>query len=332
MAQKARAVQPRWTFHCPENVTKPKGPYRCLDDAIKLLGPIRYKTSREAEAKGAWGTLDDHRLPLSREVAEELITDIAITFNVDTYLAANAPRLKSLLTQLTELECRARDLARFIEQLDDITLMHVRPEGMPEALRSSLKNLLPIADLHGLPSAQERSERQDDWTNGLYALADVARRVREHTLRMRGFDGNTPADKGGSTNLFKEHNGSPGWALVYAALQVYELFKPGEATGTEGGNFHQFTMTVFEFATGDDPDDCSHFLPWVKKLAKLARQIREKNTELGAIAEQFDKFDKGEAHLTSNMAAELAARECQLWDQQHQLRCAMWPHLKLSRQ
>ena len=55
---------------------------------------------------------------------------------------------------------------------------------------------------------------------------------------------------------------------------MYDLFRPGEATGTEGGPFHCFLMEVFEFATGKDPEDAK-LTPVMKRVVTANRRCKE---------------------------------------------------------
>ena len=57
-----------------------------------------------------------------------------------------------------------------------------------------------------------------------------------------------------------------------AGWLVFDMFKQGEATATEGGPFHSFLMmSVFEFATRQDPEQ-SKLMPQYQRILPPSAQ------------------------------------------------------------
>jgi hypothetical protein len=80
-------------------------------------------------------------------------------------------------------------------------------------------------------------------------------------------------DKGGNTNLFKEEYKPAEYNLVVDGWNLFEKFRPNEAKGREGSAFHQFTLDVYEYATGRDAEDYSGVTSWMKALARPLRKL-----------------------------------------------------------
>src|SRR5439155_26212253 len=71
-------------------------------------------------------------------------------------------------------------------------------------------------------------------------LASYVLLTRDYSLSRHGIEGPRVIDRGGGRNLFTATQGHPRWGFVYVGPEIYELFKPGMATGHEGGLFHEF--------------------------------------------------------------------------------------------
>jgi hypothetical protein len=138
-------------------------------------------------------------------------------------------------------------------------------------------------------------------------------------LDRKGIDDIDHADKGGNTNLIKEMAGSPEWALVSGGWLVYEMFKPGEATGTEGGPFHSFLMRVFEFATSKNPEE-SKLLPHIKSIVPERRRYMElKIREQQLVAERDGLENDDGRYRNEDRAAEIGEELILLRGQRIQL-------------
>ncbi len=70
---------------------------------VDRLGPFKFETQTEARRHGRLAMLGDQECGLSRELAQELVEDIACRFNVEEHLARGAPRFAHVLDRLNVL-------------------------------------------------------------------------------------------------------------------------------------------------------------------------------------------------------------------------------------
>jgi hypothetical protein len=262
----------RWTGFVEEREMAPKGPDRCLHQALERLGPFRHKTQAEAEKAGPWNEMG---LAASRELAVERVIGLAFDYNRHTEQNAHAPRIKDVVERITKLEILAGELARVIEGLDDMSRFYLQTggTGITGYPAPCVIPLMEDADYSRLPRP-ERGRTQGDWVSKLDSLSRYASFCLKNLLECKGIDSIDRADVGGNTNLLKEIAGSPEWGLVLGGWYVYDLFKPDTATATDGGPFHLFLMDVFEFATRKEPVE-SRLVPMIKKIVVAQRRFKE---------------------------------------------------------
>lgn len=203
------------------------------------MGPFKSKLHEDAEKSGPWGL--DGRIALSEQLAFERTYMLATQFNKQEHLGRNASRTKDVVDRLKKLELLAGELARFLESLDDITRSRLKTVGSGVAGSEPFFDLshLPEADVAGLPnvSGQEAQKDQGSWIKRLTDLSQYANLTLDVFLRAGGIESVDTPDKGGSTNLYKHWSGTSRWGLVSEGCHLFELFKPGQAAGTEGGPF-----------------------------------------------------------------------------------------------
>jgi hypothetical protein len=142
-------------------------------------------------------------------------------------------------------------------------------------------------------------------------------------------------DKGGNTNLWKEAEGSPWWGLVYDCIHVYDLFRPGKATGTLGGPFHKFVLAVFEYATGREGDDHAKVEDWIRKLVKPTLLERQKEAEVAALDAEWEEIALRDPMLRTKMdlqrSEEISNKIVQLFREREELWQRIFPHVRLYR-
>jgi hypothetical protein len=276
MAQKSPQAKHGWTTWVPDDALKPTGPVECLKSAVERLGPFRFETCKEAEL----GPRAAHtRISISRQLAIEQVVGLAFALNRERYLEQGAPRSSDVIENLLHLQKLTMELSEFIKGLDDITLHHLRTggTGIRGAADIQAFPFFDEADAAGLPAPGilHHKSATSPWLERLEALSHYANSVRTMFMVKQGVDSGKAVDKGGNTNLHKKLMGSTQFQLVSHGWYVYDLFKPREATGTEGGPFHLFVMEIFEFATGLDAEEHSKLTPWVKRVAKTHRQFAD---------------------------------------------------------
>lgn len=283
----------RWTSTVPDDVMNPKGPESALMRAAFALGPFRCRTDEEAQnCAEDW----PGNIALSAELAFERIFVLARDYNRQQHLNAKAPRPKDVIENLRALENLSGALAMLLLSFDDITRHRLRTggsgiRGFGDVIEVPIMKSARACDLPA-PGPTIKEPINSAWVNDLGALSQYAGFCRETFLHTEGLADQTRVDKGGNTNLHKSLFGSPQWSLVNNGWHLYEMFKPGQTTGTEGGPFHRFLMDVFEYATGLDPEIHSKLEYWLKRTTKTNRSyvaITAKQSELEESMEQIWK-------------------------------------------
>jgi hypothetical protein len=315
----------RWTFAVPDDVAQPRGSNDFLKRAVERLGPFEQRWSADAEKHGPWGGLRG-RTPLSEELATEEVQRLAVAYNRHANLEANAPRSKQVVEWLTKAETLTGELARHFRSSDDETRRILQTAG--SGIRDFLKHItldfeppslgLPIPDGHG--------DSQTGWIFELEALSRYLNVTVDNFLYLKAIDDVDAPDKGGNTNLYKQAHGAARWHLVNEAWHIHELFKPGTSTGTEGGPFQRFAMDVFEYATGQEQEQHSKLMPWVKHVSKVNREARElTKRELSLI--KFQGRIESDTKLTPNERKQrLAEIDAELISLQRE-RQELWPQM-----
>jgi hypothetical protein len=290
----------RWTLGVSDQVARPKKPSLLAAIADECLGPFKYQTRSEASASGHFYEEPGVRLEISRELALELIEDVARRFNTEEFLSRSAPRFKTVIDNITETENLLIRLVDKLDSLDDITRCEL---GIDNDVNDLIARLAPL----------------------------VSRcKTRQEELQTRRAQRNLPVtDLGGNTNIWKEEVGTPRWGLVNDALEIYEIFHPDEASGTVGGKFHEFVLRLFEYATGQEGADHAKVDDWIKRLVKAHREdkrLRSKQRDLDAecdeIAFRSERLESDNEKISRNMASVKAI---------HRKRIGLWrvmyPHL-----
>jgi hypothetical protein len=265
-----------WTAICTEQDCEPVGPIEAAQRAINLLGPFKYRTRDEANRHEP--PPNGSRIRVSQEFAVERVYALATMFNGVQILTDGAPRRKDIVESLDKLEHAAAAFADVLESLDDITRHRLQTGGTGIGLfRKYFSNdLMKKANVDGLPRPSSAGEEktQCQWISQTRALSQYAGAVRTNFLMSKGIDDPDRVDRGGNTNLIKEDFGSARYQLVQEGWHVYDLFKPDEQTGTEGGPFHLFLCAIFEFATGQLAEEHSKLMPLVKKACNFNRELK----------------------------------------------------------
>jgi hypothetical protein len=264
-----------WTATCTDQACEPAGPSEAALRAIKLLGPFKYKTDEEAyqHPRPRYGC----GMRVSEELAIDRVYTLATMFNGIQVLTDGAPRRKDIVQRLDKLEQAAAAFADVLESLDDVTRQRLQTAGTGIGLyREWFPNdLMTKANVDGLPRPSSADENtQCQWLIQLRALSQYAGAVRTNFLMSKGIDNPDQVDRGGNTNLIKEDFGSARYQLVHQGWHVYDMFRPDEATGTEGGPFHLFLCAIFEFATGELAEERSKLMPLVKRTCTLNRELK----------------------------------------------------------
>jgi hypothetical protein len=315
--RKSSVKKTRWTFECSDEVKKPKKPGH-LPVAVDRLGPFEFRTETEARRHGLLVQLPDGEpRGCSRELAKELVNDVAWRFNTEQHLARHAPRFAHVLRRYEVIRDKAFELADALEALDDIG----RFELLRNSLKSESKSLLEDP-AHGLYA---------EWIGQLRNRALYVERVRQTLINRRKEKNREAVDRGGNTNLWKEYQGAPTWGLVCDALTVFNLFKFGKATTYAAGAFQQFVNDVFEFATGRQisREGKEVGVESVKKLVKQDRKVRRLDHEFTRRFAETDRLMGSDRRSTGPQGRKRIEKaiedELRAFKELQSARRAMWP-------
>jgi cell division protein FtsB len=222
------------------------GPTRALDEAIAFLAPQ---------------TTEDH------EFAVERVTRLACLFYCWLHAEKSSPRVSVVRAEVAKLAADVQRLSDTFNSLDDSTYSELAKTGLAEPHKSFL-----TAGFSEYFS--DADDFKNDWTSRLDALSEAI------ALKLAKFDEIYPRDVGGRNNLMHYSMGSAKWNLVYRARYIFDDFRPGVATGTEGGEFHEFVKRIFELATNKEPEEHSKLQDWVKRICTIGRQLSAVDDEI----------------------------------------------------
>lgn len=149
-----------------------------------------------------------------REDARAWILDVARSFH-DRYELAQkgAPRLADLKKQTGAMEKHARELARLLDESDPYFVWAATGYlGVDE-----------WKDDQGVPHISEITDRQErtQLRGQLQRLASLAKHLHEAL----------PIDTGGDPDLRGIFETTPKWLLAVDCWELFDWFRPGEATG-----------------------------------------------------------------------------------------------------
>jgi hypothetical protein len=301
----------------------------CAKRAIELLGPFKHRLQDEADRLGPWEACGG-RLALSEQLAFERVYMLAKNFRKQSHLEQGAPRPKAVIDQLTKLETMSGELARFLESLDDMTLHQLQTHGTgisvaPEVIETSPLEAAVIEALPK-PSLWNKEETEALLVVLLKQLSQYSGFSRGVFVKSKGIEDIDAPDKGGNHNLYKDIYGSARWFLAHDGWHNYELFKPGQATGTEGGPFHLFLMHTFEYATGEDPETHSKLISHVKRSSKANRTYANIIARRDALSDEMRAFRRTLCKYTPEEERRIAEISREMLEVERE-RFEAWPAL-----
>jgi hypothetical protein len=335
MPKKTAVPQNRWTLACDEEISRPKKPSDLAKVVDEHLGPFAHQTQAEALEHGAYFEHNGQRLGISRELASELVEDVARRFNTEEYLERGAPRYKHVVERLNEGKRLVDALIAHMESDDDITRHELQNAGTSMEHQEQFRTLMEAADVKALPRVStDKAGGGTSWVDRLKSLSSYIEATSFNLVAWRRRQNLSEVDKGGNTNLWKETIGIPRWGLVSDAIWIYEMFKPGKATGTESGPLHKFILDLFDYATGREGNKHAKVEDWLKKLVPAHREDKraaKKEAKLDAEIDELILRDP-ESRTGSDLKriTELKMSVDEIRHKREEYWQIMWPHVRLS--
>jgi hypothetical protein len=336
MPKKTAVPKNRWTLACDEEISRPKKPSDLAKVVDEYLGPFAHQTQAEALKHGAYFEHNGQRLGISRALASELVEDVARRFNTEKYLERGAPRFKHVMERLNEKKRLVDALIAHMESDDDITRHELQNVGTGTEHQEQFRALMEAADVKALPRVStDETASGTSWVDRLKSLSSYIDTTSINLVVWRRRQNLSEVDKGGNTNLWKETIGIPRWGLVNDAISIYEMFKPGKATGTESGPFHRFILDLFEYATGREGTDHAKVEDWIKDLVPAHREDKRAAKKEAKLDAEIDEiiFRDPESRTESDLkrVAELKMAVDEIRHKREEYWQIMWPHVRLSR-
>jgi hypothetical protein len=292
----------RWSVHVSDQEVAPVGSLKSLARTTKILGPFK------GEHVGELG-----QNCVCAECAEEKIRRLAIRFNTHRFLDKGAPRAADVVSDLDRVSLKSHELLEALMSLNDYARQRLQmPRKYEKWDHCAGATLFKKANAIDLPLPGSRTEPASDglWIERLAALEQFARTMSDTFRQSRGIQEQKDVDKGGRTNLFKEQYGPPAWILVTGAWHIYNSFKPDQAVGSDGSNFHFFINCVHEYATGSSKEN-STLQYWMTRLVKARRRNDQLLQKLSALESRLDELQTDQ-NIDSDKGAEIRELEDQI--------------------
>ena len=175
--------------------------------------------------------------------AEQWVREAAERFEADRARAERAPRLSELRKALTKIDKQSQALAELIEEW----WPHIHRAS---AGYDSMEDWLDT-ETGGFTHHKVMTELPDRLRSDLATLAALTQSWRDRW----------PPDEGSQPrNMQTIFNGSPRLMMAVRSWELFQRFRPDEATARATGDFVEFVEIVYELATGNTADDAGENL------------------------------------------------------------------------
>jgi hypothetical protein len=230
--------------------------------------------------------LPDDLLPVWRSRADRLMGNILETLGPDARRDAEAIRVTVIIAAAAYHQvARLYEAAPTRKKLrENLTALRDALGGAAAILEGADPYVLAALCLFGFPDREAIALKRGDNSplcNFLAALRDMA----DAALKVLPLTGAASGQKAWTN--------APKRALVLRCMEVFERYRPGEATSTTGGPFQEFVSYVYEVGTGEAIADLE--TP-VKAARRLIREGRAGEL-LNPIAEAFNPLLKYQSSL-----------------------------------
>lgn len=313
------SLPPLPLLNVPANVSRPKGSRVLFEGAVARLAPY----------KGERVLANGMRKKMSESIARKSVEGIARMYNTNKYLEKQSPRSAAVILKIKNWKRRSESLLRELKGTNPITARLIYGEARRRSTRPQTAKLFSAANVAGLLSEGRTPPAWHLRVSSLVKILDVLERGLPKEWER---EGHAIRDKGGKRSHFIESEGTAIWRLGTDALEMFNVFKSGEATGTEEGDFHQFVNEIFEYATGREAND--GIFRTLRHLIKPTREEHEIERRNDEILKELESMAPGKTieYFTEEQLkrhAELHAELHENFDRRAELSKITWPHAPL---
>ena len=231
-----------------------------MESTLELLHvPDDKKDGVRADVTRVAMMFEENRWGSSRRIAD-----------IEKALLAIAKRAKVLDGVIKKVWPDARRLAFGYVSLEDW-----REAIEPRSRRGSPEDRREAIETVHIGGISEFVNKPAKWATTLQEIADLTGWIRQRL----------PEDTGGEHNISEMFNGTAKMVLAVQCWELYWGFRPDDrATGYDKGDFHALNATVYELATGVEPEaDGAGLINHTKKAAVFCNGLRDRNP-------QFDRL------------------------------------------
>jgi hypothetical protein len=259
----------RWTFETTDELSRPRGPERALDEAVAILAPFNFRPVKYPGLE-----LDVEFDP--ETLARARVMNLAEAFNAAQHRASRSPRVNEIIAGLSELEALLRSISSKMNSLDDWSRLHLLSELQRRHLDPEL-----------LPQVFSDDRGSFGWKAD--EMADV---VAATALRLQAiYGGGKIADQGGRQAHDERFLGGAKSRFVKDAFDIFESYHPGSATSSEGSDFHTFIHLVYEFATGEHDEDEAALSHLLRSLITPLKEHRAAEAAFWSVEHELRKAE-----------------------------------------
>jgi hypothetical protein len=293
----------RLTFKIPDEAARAKGPFKALERAVEFLAPFE----RIQDPRDHFIDTTEYDAYPPRDLALAALAGIAESYNARQHQAICSPRIKEAEQNFQSLQQNLRTFSEQLRNMDDLSRFHLQsvvqtdrldPKLLPQWASDDCVELVDICDV-------------------------IAETIASAIRRQREYFGDP--DRVGRQGHYERFLGSAKTRFVSDAFNVFENYRPGCATSSEGSEFFRFVHLVYQYATKQSHEEKVSLSHLLRSLITPLRESRAADLEYWSIETRLESID-----VTSAEHAALIARQDELHRITSQLQHKFVPGLRRS--